>query len=251
MKTYQFFTDRHHLTEEGVALYVDALRLTRTAELPPEIRIHVEGCEECQRQIVESHDILSAIPVDTSVPHPYFDRQVREPAVPYRAYRIAAAVAGAALLAAGYYAIATRDAEPPEYTDRKQNTSVQQSETNQADAVPEKSTPADNAPEPLLADNFIESPNMEDLVQTDFRSTSVDVISPLNGDVVQTPIRFRWKAQDEELTLKILTNKERTVLSKSVTGDALTVDRKLAPGLYYWKLETKKELIYTGKFLVR
>ncbi len=251
MKTYEFFTDRHHLTEEGVALYVDALRLERTVELPAEIRIHVEGCEECQRQIVESHEMMKEIRVDTSGPHPYFDRQVREPGVRYTPYRIAAAVAGVALLAAGYYAIVSRDSSPPAYTEQEQIPSVQQTEQNHAQSIPEESKPEGIVAEPVLADNFTESPNLEDLVQTDFRSTSVEVLSPLNGDVVKTPIRFQWKTSEEEMTLKILTNKERTVLSNTVTGDAFIVDRKLAPGLYYWKLETKKELIYTGKFLVR
>lgn len=251
MKTYQFFTGRHHLTDEGVALYVDALRLERTVELPAEIRIHVEGCEECQRRIVESHDMMRVIPADRTTPHPYFDRQVREPAVRYTAYRIAAAAAGVALLAAGYYAIAVRDTAPPAYTEQEHIRTVQQPDTDRADAVPEPSTPAKTTPEPLLADNFTESPNMEDLVQTGFRSISVDVITPLNGDVVTVPIRFQWKSAGEKLTLKILTNRERTVMSQAVTGDEYTVQKKLAPGLYYWKLETKKELVYTGKFLIR
>ncbi|MHB1051395.1 MAG: hypothetical protein ACYC09_15050 [Bacteroidota bacterium] len=251
MKTYEFFTDRHHLTEEGVALYVDALRLERTAELPAEIRIHVEGCEECQRQIVESHEIMTAIPVDKSTPHPYFDRQIREPAVHYTPYRIAAAIAGVALLAAGYYAIVSRDTSPPVITQQDQSSSPREPDANYTNAVPDESTPNETGSVPMLADNFIESPNMEDLVHTDFRSTSVEVISPLNGDVVQTPIRFQWKASEEEMILKILTNMERTVLSKTVAGNAFTVERKLAPGLYYWKLETKKELVFTGKFLVR
>ena len=246
MKTYEFFTDRHHLTDEGVALYVDALRLERTAELPAEIRIHVEGCEECQRQIVESHEMMKSIRVDKSRSHPYFDRQVREPGVRYTPYRIAAAVAGVALLAAGYYAIVSRDSTLPEITKQEQGTSVKEAGVNHTTAVPN-----DTVSEPLLADNFTESPNLDDLVHTDFRSTSVEVIAPLNGEIVKAPIRFKWKASNEEMTLKILTNKERTVLSKTVTGDALTVEKKLAPGLYYWKLETEKELIYTGKFLVR
>jgi hypothetical protein len=251
MKTYEFFTERHHLTEEGVALYVDALRLERTEELPAEIRIHVEGCEECQRQIVESHEVMKAIRVDRSRPHPYFDRQVREPGVQYTPYRIAAAVAGVALLAAGYYAIVSRDTTPPSMTQQEQSAPIRDADSNRTNAAPDKPEPNNTVSEPLLADNFAESANLEDLVQTDFRSTSIEVISPLNGDAVHAPIRFQWKATVEEMTLKILTNKERTVLSETVTGNALTVERKLAPGLYYWKLETKKELVFTGKFLVR
>jgi hypothetical protein len=247
MKTYEFFTDRHHLTEEGVALYVDALRLEQTVKLSAEIRIHVEGCEECQRQIVESHELMKEIPVDRSMPHPYFDRQMREPAVRYTAYRIAAAVAGIALLAAGFYAVVSRDTTPPAFTQQEQSTPFQETEANRTNAVPDEPAPKNTVSEPVLADNFTESPNLEDLVHTDFRSSSVEVISPSNGDVVQTPILFKWKGTDEAMTLKILTNKERTIVS----GDAFTVNKKLAPGLYYWKLETKKELVFIGKFLVR
>jgi hypothetical protein len=252
MTTSHLFTVHHHLADEGIALYVDALRLERAAELPDDIRIHVEGCEACQQQIVESHELMKAIPADRSLRHPFFDGQVREPAVRYTPYRIAAVLAGAALLAGVYYTIANRgDGSDGTTTERRteQSSPPVQAEPLTDTAPNEPPKRMDSAP--LLADNFIPSPNLEDLVGTEFRSTTVDVLSPLNGDTVVPPIRFAWEHAPESITIKILTNRERTVISETVKGNAYTVRKKFAPGLYYWKLETKTELAYVGKFFVK
>ena len=43
-KVQELFDDNHHLSDEGVALFVDALRLERVEDLPLEIRVHVDDC---------------------------------------------------------------------------------------------------------------------------------------------------------------------------------------------------------------
>lgn len=247
MNSTSFFTDRMHLTEEGVALYVDALKLQRTSALPKMMLKHVEHCPDCQLQIVEVHEMMKNDVYDTSVKHPYFDTVVHQPAVRYGAsmFRIAAVVTGAALLGFGYYfATNTTTVQTPPAV-------VQQEIPKQELAkVPAQETPVKEQ-EQLLADNFSESINMEDLVQTQFRSISVEVLTPEINEVVQQPIEFKWEDVGEPLTLKILSNKERTLISTQVTTNSYTAQKKFAPGLYYWKLETKDELIYVGKFLVR
>ncbi|MEW5800106.1 MAG: hypothetical protein AB1728_13990 [Bacteroidota bacterium] len=247
MNSTSFFTDRMHLTDEGVALYVDALKLQRTSDLPKEMLKHVSHCPDCQLQIVEVHEMMKNDLYDASMKHPYFDTVVHEPAVRYGAslFRIAAIVTGAALLGFGYY-FATNNTTvqtPPAIV---QHETPKMDQTN----VPAKEPPVKEQ-EQLLADNFSESLNMEDLVRTQFRSISVEVITPDVGEVVQQPVQFKWKDVGEPLTLKILSNKERTLISTQVTTNSYTAQKKFAPGLYYWKLETKDELIFVGKFLVR
>lgn len=248
MQTSSFFTDQH-LSEEGISLYVDALKLQRVGELPEELRVHVESCAECQLQIVEVHEMLKEEIYDTSAPHPYFDKQkVREPIYRYGVYRIAAAVAGAALLGIGYYSIVSR--ETPVQTVAPQTT-TQNSTITQEPSRTEPQQPSKNNGSDLLAEHFTESPNLEDLVHGEFRSTSIQALFPVVGKVASQPIVFRWKDNDEPITLKIVTNKEVTVASTLVRGDSYMLKKNLPPGLYYWKLESKDELLYVGKFIVK
>ncbi|MBI2428569.1 MAG: hypothetical protein HYV29_07215 [Ignavibacteriales bacterium] len=247
MNSTSFFTDRMHLTEEGVALYVDALKLQRTSALPKIMLKHVEHCPDCQLQIVEVHEMMKNEVYDASMKHPYFDTIVHEPAVRYGTslFRIAAVITGAALLGFGYYFASNSNTfrTPPAVVQQEMPQQEQTKVPAQESTVKEK--------EQLLADNFSESLNMEDLVQTQFRSISVEVITPDVGEVVQQPIEFKWEDVGEPLSLKILSNKERTLISAQVTTNSYTAQKKFAPGLYYWKLETKDELIFVGKFLVR
>jgi hypothetical protein len=249
MTTTSFFTDRMHLTDDGVALYVDAIKLKRTAELPEEMLHHVEHCIDCQMQIVELNETLKGEVYDIHAKHPYFDA-VREPQARYGilAYRIAAVLAGAALLGVGYYFITSNNSLPatPVIVEKDTPTQTkQQQEHKGTQEITVKKTSQD------FAANFTESPNMEDLVQTQFRSVSVEVITPKAGDIVKQPVVFRWKGVNEPLTLKILSNKERVVASAQSLTDSYTAAKTLSPGLYYWKLETKNELVYAGKFLVK
>lgn len=242
MNSTSFFTERMHLTEEGIALYVDALKLQRTSDLPKEMLKHVTHCADCQLQIVEVHEMLKDQTYDASMKHPYFDAVVHESRMRYGtiAFRFAAVLTGAALVGIGFYfnTNSSSDQTPPAVVRQEMPKAPIQEPTAKRD-------------EQLLADNFSVSLNMEDLVQTQFRSLSVEVITPDVGEVVRQPVQFKWKGIGEPLTIKILSNKERTLLSIPVANNSYTAQKKFAPGLYYWKLETKDELIYVGKFLVR
>lgn len=248
MTTSSFFTNRMHLTDEGVALYVDAMKLKRTSELPKDMLKHVEFCPDCQLQIVELYELLKHEVYDLSQKHPYLDA-VREPEVRYgfSLYRIAAVLAGAALLGIGYYFISTTNTPqtPPALVEKETPQSIKPQKH-----VPQEKTPTQQQ-QPDFAANFVESPNMEDLVQTQFRSVSVEVITPKTGEVVKQPVVFRWKGIDAPLTIKILSNKEQILFAAEVATHTYTTTKTLPPGLYYWKLETKDELMYVGKFLVK
>ncbi|MDD8019428.1 MAG: hypothetical protein PHP42_13730, partial [Bacteroidota bacterium] len=114
-----------------------------------------------------------------------------------------------------------------------------------------KQQPVKKDNDALLVANFTESPNMEDLVQNQFRSTSIEALSPIVGKVASQPIIFKWKGYDEQVTVKVLSNKEVPVSSTTVDGTSLTLKKNLSPGLYYWKLESKEELLFVGKFIVK
>ena len=46
-----FFYESGHLNDEGVALFVDALKLDTVNQIPEQIRRHVEDCAECKTSI--------------------------------------------------------------------------------------------------------------------------------------------------------------------------------------------------------
>ena len=102
--------------------------------------------------------------------------------------------------------------------------------------------------EPILAENFTPSPNLEDLVGTTVRSSGVDIVSPSSGDTLTAPVRFAWKGTVSRIL--ILSNTEQVIASADVSGSPFVLKEMLAPGLYYWKLEGNDELLAVGKFIV-
>jgi hypothetical protein len=241
------FFERQHLSMEGVSLYVDALALKQTEKIPEAVRLHVEQCDECKVQIMSAFELVKDEPYFAAQPHPYFDTQVHKPSVRYAAYKIAAGFAVAALVGGGYYFYSNNHIVTP-FADQKITTpSLMKIETP---AIAKKQE-LKNESSKLLAENFEVSPNLEDLVQNQFRSSSIEAVSPVVGKVTDQPIVFKWKDADSPLTIKVLTNKELTIESAVVNGRQYTLKKNLTPGMYYWKLETEDELLFVGKFIVK
>ena len=78
------------------------------------------------------------------------------------------------------------------------------------------------------------------------------VISPSEGATLGADAAFRWKAAGgKSQKLSILNNRGTAVLTKVVSHGEFVLRQKLAPGLYYWKIESETELLYVGKFLAK
>lgn len=155
-------------------------------------------------------------------------------------YKIAAVIACAALAAVGYYLIFS-ESHPRQnagqvLTQKKPNNSSSQT-------IP--------LMDQSIAGNFTPSQHLDDLVQTQFRSGSIDVTAPTINETVSMPITFRWGGTNQPLMLNILTNKEKKIFSIPVSTTFYVLQKQLQPGLYYWKLENEDELLFIGKFIVR
>lgn len=241
MTTLHFHDDRMHLTEEGTALYVDAIFLDCPDALPEELRRHTEGCEACQRRVITLRELMKGAGYAPQRPHPYFDRAVREPAPRYGRYRWTVAAAALAVVAGGSALLLHRSeplpAPPPDRT--------------AAAPLDTAGTHAPSAGTPLLADAFAPLPDLDDLVQDGFRSGSAELIAPRPSDDVVPPVTFRWKDAPEASRVRIVTNTGKTVAAAGVTGESYVFRGRLTPGLYYWKLESSEELLAVGKFFVR
>ncbi|MBW7887608.1 MAG: hypothetical protein H3C35_04485 [Bacteroidetes bacterium] len=255
--THQFFTNRMHLTDEGIALFVDAIRLQKLHSLPDEISKHAAECDECGMQISEMMEILSSEPADTVQKHPWLDRE--EPKLK-SANLIRYGIAAFLIISIGaglfYFSLEKEKIQPTPVV--HQENTIPISEHQISDKVtpeapktaPKQEMTKKNTLE-LVADNFLPSENLEDLVRVQFRSASIEVLSPLSSATVTLPIHFQWKAGDLPLTITILSNREKILASAQTKNGSFTFSKHIPPGLYYWKLQTNDELLFFDKFFVK
>jgi hypothetical protein len=244
-----FFTENAHLNDEAIALYVDAIRLNKVYHLPTAVLRHVADCKECKAEIVENTTLTQNEKFQDAEPHPYFNQKIARSEKKFSyAYRIAAVViVGISIGFLFYYFRSIREEQAvlrgpvsiPEYLQKGYQGHVPSESAN----VQQKA---------LLADNFAVSADLENLVTTQSRSASIQVISPPNDAVSRQSILFQWKTDgNDPLILKILSNKEKKIQSISVRESRYVFTQKIPPGLYYWKLESKGELLHVGKFFVK
>ncbi len=242
----EFFSGDAHLNEEGVALYVDALKLKKVERLPGPIREHVASCQLCRKNVTGLFSLLADQDYSFVRKHPFLDAEsaTRAP-VRRSAYRIAAALAaaiGVGVLA--YYVVSVNNA-------RESLRTVAQQEGAEKDTVthpPEQTGPMRE--QDLYAANFTPLPELEDMVGNTFRSSEVEVTSPNNGATYAGDIRFDWKSPGP-LTLVVMDNRGKNVLERRVVKPPFVMEKLSRRGLYYWKLQTAEELVYVGKFVVR
>lgn len=117
-----------------------------------------------------------------------------------------------------------------------------------------KITKTDDSGSQLMAANFTESPNFENLIAQESRSDfTIEVNSPsLNATFSKAEISFKWKSGiKDNVFLEIFTNKERKLFISKTTNNELSLNIELREGLYYWKLVSDDNLLYIGKFRIK
>jgi hypothetical protein len=245
-----FFKDDFHLTDEGVALYVDALKLRRTQELPGAVRDHVSSCQICRKEITGLFSLLAEEDYAAMGLHPFLDSdQGRKQENSRWLYRVAAlVVAGLGLSVIAYLIFLDEKNVTPVTSD------VGSGRVGAVDTVAQK-----RAGDPVtgqdagrsFASNFDELPELEGLVAEEMRSSGIDGAYPGIGSYVNQPVTFNWKSDENEpLILSVLTNQDSLIHRSRIAVLPHILRMSLAPGLYYWKLEGGGELVFVGKFLV-
>lgn len=243
----KYFDREHHLNDEGVALYVDALRLSSVEQLPPGIREHVGGCLECKKNVTGLFALLDDSTYGRVRSHPTFrlDRG-RSPRTVVM-LRMAAVVAGVAFLGTLAYFLGpfrqsqiTGGASHGEAAGRIDSVQKRQRVGSLAGA--------NNA----LASAFDTDPGLEDLVNGGSRSEAFVVKSPANGAVLGPGAIFAWKSgMWKTLTLNIMDNTGQIVLTERGVHTPFLLNRSLRSGLYYWRIESESDLLHVGKFIVK
>ena len=239
-----------HLTGEGVALYVDALKLGRTDALPGTILDHVQRCQECKEEITGLYAVVAEQDYSGTGPHPFFD----SPPAAERTYRrtlfrIAATIV--AVLGLGGLTYLAFFRSPDGTVDHHPATTEIRTDTTVRRLHAEEQVPAVRSKE-LIAARFEESPQLEDLVQSTVRSEETAVRSPANGSTIRKGARFIWTTSAHPpFELTVLDNQRHMVRSFKVSATEFVLRDSLEAGLYYWKLGAEGNLLHVGKFMVR
>ncbi len=241
-----YLNDKGHLEEEGVALYVDALRSGDIAALPADILSHVEDCLECKKQVTGVYSFLmreDSKSQKEKISHPAVrNREVGGTAM---AYRIAATIAAIVGIGVVGYTLYTNYFSQPKTTAENLR-----HPTSSRPAAGEDSTRVQHEVE--FAAAYVPYGELEELVGNEVRSAGVAVSSPKNGSEAGSRIIFAWSgAEKNEANLSILDNRGEMVKRVRVKGGSYSYQNDLHPGLYYWKLDDGSNLLYVGKFLVR
>jgi hypothetical protein len=244
------FGSRGHLTEEGMALYVDALKLGRMDALPGTILDHVQRCQQCKEEITGLYALVADQDYSGTGPHPFFDSPVAAKSTDGRyVFRIAATIVAVIGLGALAYILFLRSPggnveQQPVLTETRADTTVRAHH-------PEKQAPSVNTQE-LIAARFVESPELEDLVQNAMRSEEATVRAPVNGSTISPGTKFIWTTSAHPpFELSILDNQRHTVRSFRMSTTEFVLRDSLAAGRYYWKLGAEGNLLHVGKFIVR
>ncbi len=230
------FNPGGHLSEEGIALYVDALRLDTLDELPERLAAHVAECPSCKGEALDVYEVTAGqTPVDTAL-HPYFGRQkpLRK-AISPSVLRWAAVIVVGVGIAGSYF-----------YWSSLRHRDIGQKEGSSA------APPASEAPSRNYATNYEPLPGLEGLVGASFRGGSIQVASPALGENVRDSVSFRWGGErGVATTVSVLTNRGIEIARFVSRNGSANLRQELEPGLYYWKLECEGNLEYVGKFYVR
>jgi hypothetical protein len=239
-----------HLTEEGVALYVDALKLGRMDALPGTILDHVQRCQLCKEEITGLYVLVADADYTGAGPHPFFDSPPAVESTDRRyIFRIAATIVAVIGAGALVYMMFLRSPEGsvvqrPLVTEVRADSTIHTQRTG-------TQTPAVDRQE-LLAARFAGSPELEDLVQSTLRSEETTIRTPANGSTVRTGAKFSWTTSAHPpFELSVLDNQRHTVRSYHVPATEFVLRDSLGAGLYYWKLAADGDLLHVGKFIVR
>lgn len=106
----------------------------------------------------------------------------------------------------------------------------------------------------LISDKFAVNDILESAMNKNNRGDlQVEIISPPAGTTVKMPVSFEWMTSRKNMTFRfvIVTNQNVAVYESLINGNQLTIDTKLDPGLYYWKLEFSDTNETTSKFFIR
>jgi len=239
-----------HLTELDIIRYAEALTERRTEALPASVLDHCEECLECKREVLQLASVIREIDKKTAASKKVAGQIF--PAKSYVAYFKAASVV--ILLFLPLYLIFS-SINALSGTGKTGQFAVKNGSGTSTGVGSDRS----NGKQHLISSGKVHEysvydplPQYEPLCGEVYRSENAEIISPVNGIVSDGRIKFRAKFSNSgSRFLKVYNNRDILVYSVTLDTTEFETSKDFQKGLFYWKIETERDLIYLGKFTVR
>jgi hypothetical protein len=254
-----------HLNDHQTAIYVDYLLNEKSSKPTENILNHVESCPICKDNILDvflclknSRSLQKQRPFKDMIPELTIEKS------PGKQYtylkRIAASFFFMALFLTFYFTIIDRHLFQNKI-DLKGNSASISNPASQNSHTSIKSLPRTENIKPSQTEkrsvedsqnkNFAINPNLEYMINSQFRNETIKVNSPANNSTLIDNIIFAWESfTDKPSQLKILSNHNEVIFEYTIQANQFVLKEILPPGLYYWKLENQTDLLYVGKFFI-
>ena len=254
-----------HLTNEELAIYVDALESNSLENIDESIIKHVLECDHCAKDAIELNHILFSKKPQTE------KTRIRKNAI----YYLSAAVAASLILFMILFNTDTFNQKHKKLSaDNLTEDSLikkgmdtmgviskkdekKKKEKKSTDTTLSKETKKHNQPTVLLAEAYVSNSNLEKLVNRfkgNVRGDIVEILTPSEFEIQkQEKIILRWLNEyQEEIFIEVFNNNGEKIYNTTSVSDSVIIEKTLDNGLYYWKIfNTEFDLLFTGKIIIK
>jgi hypothetical protein len=253
---------RDHLTEEEIALYVEAVAGDKHDLLPRDILNHVENCISCKVEISDTYKIFyqgfdqkENNKNNYSIMHPKKSGNFQDNFL--KSLKWAFVIVCILFIGglAGHYFLTSGKLHNSGFKANVHKDSVVLKPilaSKGPDTLKDKKS--HNSVKSLLAVNLKENDLFENIIQSGMRGNDLVVINPkMNQQIlIKEPVLFEFKGlPDQPCDLKIYNNLGKIVYEKSkIITCKFSITQKFSSGLYYWKFTDKQNLLGIGKFII-
>ena len=251
-----------HLSNEAIATFFNLEKILSAKE-KKFVENHIATCEECKKKFeqisAEDKELDAVAEEEEKVP----DEEIKEPVKTYTFEKIIkysiAAVVGVGLVLATYFSffqeektVVTEKKIPEPMTDTLHKITKPDSMSIPVMTKADDKTRQDVDAEKNLK-SFAVNELLENFVHRNVRSeTDIEIVQPEIEDTIKFPFTFKWNQKSFSGTnrLIIVNNENKPLYQAEIGGKEITIDQKLASGLYYWKIESNGKLAAIGKFFI-
>ncbi len=258
-------SEKHHLSEEEIALCAEAIAENRFSGLPESWREHMEHCTDCASEVMTVRELLAETEEESpTATHPHKKHNLRN------LLFIALAAASIATLSIIIFTPEKSKPDTAEMIAEMENSiiipdsseipvadiaqiPIEETDANR-DTKPLENLPEQKQQEPLIAAAFQTHAELEQLYQDfqgNYRGNNIIVISTETVNYPENQCLI-WENPDQQnLVIEIWNNKAQLIEELQSETNEIKIP-ELNDGLYYWKLINEDfDLIYVGKIKVQ
>lgn len=250
----RFFSKDNHLNDDAISIILDELRSIRTIKLPKEIDDHLDECQICKDIIMDlyfpSMTVCSSDePKSKKVSEQFLINTSEKPT---RRKQFIVRTAASLILIAFLSFIYLETTSDRHINNRRSiNLNTKISHDHNLNIKKVKSDKVNRTTNKSI-DKFSNNPNLESMVDSTERGLLTGDNSYRALKIPEDGIIFRWKnIPSKELSLIIVDNTNTTLFRFKIEGEKFELNKRLTPGLYYWKLSDRSNLYYVGKFYIK